>query len=215
MTQAIETRYATLAESCCCLSCGTAAGRVDAEPGQVCVDLGSGRGTDVVRMAERVGPTGHAYGIDITDTMLEKARSLAAKLCLVNATFLKGELEHLPLESASADWLTSNCVLNHAADKSKVWSEIARVLKPGGQFVVSDIYACAPVPDDFRNDPDAVAECWAGAVTRAEYLAAIEAAGLRDVRIVEEGTPYEKGHIDVVSFTIRGRAPAKPAAGVG
>jgi arsenite methyltransferase len=207
MTQAIETRYGELASACCSLSCGGAIAFVHATPGQTCVDLGSGRGTDVMRLAELVRPGGRAYGIDITDQMLETARGRLKKLGLNNATFLRAELDELPLPSASVDWVTSNCVLNHAADKLAVWREIARILRPAGRFVVSDIYALEPVPEQYRNDPEAIAECWAGAITKREYLAAIEAAGLVGVEILEESAAYEKGKVPVVSFTIAGIRP--------
>lgn len=204
-TKAIEERYAGLAESSCCLSCGTAVDLVDAKPGQVCVDLGSGRGNDVIRLAEVVGPKGHAYGIDVTDAMLDKARRTAEKLGVENATFLHGELERLPLPDDAADWVISNCVLNHASDKGAVWREIARVLRPGGRFIVSDIYAVDEIPAAYRNDPAYVAECWAGAVSRAEYLAHVNGAGLLDVAITDESAPYGKGKARVASFTISGR----------
>lgn len=208
MTQAIETRYGALAETSCCLSCGSAVAHIEAQPGQRCLDLGCGRGNDVLRVAERVGVTGHAYGIDITDSMLEKARRTAEKLGVHNVSFLKADLAALPLGDSEVDWVTSNCVLNHAADKPAVWREIARVLKPGGRFVVSDIYAATTIPEEFRNDPEAVAECWAGAVTRAEYLEAIARAGLTNVTVLEESSPYVKGKAEVVSFTISGTRPA-------
>lgn len=204
MTDAITTRYGALAESSCCLSCGSAVQYVEALAGQRSLDLGCGRGNDVLRLAERVGATGHAYGIDITDTMLDKARSTAEKLGVTNATFLKADLTELPLGDAVIDWVTSNCVLNHASDKLAVWQEINRVLKPGGRFVVSDIYSLEPVPEQYRNDPAAVAECWAGAVTKAEYLETIAKAGLVGVSILEESAPYAKGRIAVSSFTISG-----------
>lgn len=206
-TNAIETRYAGLAESSCCLSCGSAVQHISAQPGQTCVDLGSGRGADVMRLAEQVGPDGRAVGIDITDQMLERARKTARKLGVQNADFLHAELEALPLPDGTVDWVTSNCVLNHAADKPQVWREIARILKPGGRFVVSDIYAIDPVPEQYRNDPEAIAECWAGAITRPEYLEAIAQAGLTEVTILEESVPYEKGKVQVSSFTIAGQRP--------
>ncbi len=209
MTNAIEQRYSELAGSDCCLSCGTAATRCEPRPGQVCVDLGSGRGTDVLRLAEAVGPEGHAYGIDMTDAMLDKSRKTADKLGIDNATFVRSGLERLELPDELADWITSNCVLNHAGDKAAVWREIARVLKPGGQFVVSDIYAVGEIAEEYRNDPEAIAECWAGAVSKPEYLEHIAAAGLVDVEIVEESAPYEKGEATVASFTISGRRPRK------
>lgn len=210
MTDAIQARYSTLAESSCCLSCGSAVSHISATPGQVCVNLGSGRGADVLRLAELVGETGHAYGIDITDTMLDKAKRTAEKLGVKNASFLQADLARLPLADAQVDWVTSNCVLNHAPDKPAVWREIARVLKPGGQFVVSDIYAIEPVPEMYRNDPEAIAECWAGAILKSEYLAAIADAGLTDVKILEESAPYEKGKVKVTSFTITGSRSGAP-----
>ncbi len=207
MTDAIEARYSTLAESSCCLSCGSAITHVAADIGQRCLDLGCGRGTDVMRLAQRVGPVGHAYGVDITDSMLDKARRTADKLGVNNVTFLKADLAALPIGDAEVDWVTSNCVLNHADDKRAVWKEIARVLKPGGRFVVSDIYATEPVPEAYRNDPEAVAECWAGAILKSEYLDAIGSAGLTNISILEESAPYEKGKIKVASFTISGTRP--------
>jgi ubiquinone/menaquinone biosynthesis C-methylase UbiE len=204
-TQAIEARYGELATSDCCLSCGTAVGLCDAKPGQVCVDLGSGRGTDVLRLAEVVGPTGHAYGIDVTDAMLDQAQKTAAKLGVTNATFRRGTLEALPLPSDTADWVLSNCVLNHATDKAATWHEIARILRPGGRFVVSDIYAVGDIPDEYRNDPAYVAECWAGAVSRDAYLGHVRGAGFTEIRVVEESAPYEKGKASVASFTVSGR----------
>jgi ubiquinone/menaquinone biosynthesis C-methylase UbiE len=163
----------------------------------------------VLRLAERVAPTGKAYGIDITDGMLEKARKTAEKMGIENASFLRADLESLPLPDASADWVTSNCVLNHADDKPNVWREIARILKPTGRFVVSDIYAVEPVPDVYRTDHAAIAECWAGAISKHDYLAAITAAGLVDVEILEESAPYQKGKATVASFTIAGARPGE------
>jgi len=208
MTQSINQRYSALAESSCCLSCGGAAGHCEPKPGQTCVDLGSGRGTDVLRLAAEVGPTGVVYGIDVADGMLEKARRSAEKVGVKNARFIRSELESLALPDQTADWLISNCTLNHARDKQQVWREIFCVFCKGGHFVVSDIYAVDDIPDEYRNDPDAVAECWAGAIGRDEYLRFIEEAGLTGVRILEESAPYEKGKTRVASFTIAGMRPA-------
>jgi SAM-dependent methyltransferase len=206
----IGQRYTQLAESTCCLSCGGALDFAGLKPGEVGVDLGSGRGNDVLRMAEAVGPQGFAYGIDVSDGMLEKAGKTAAKLGVANAAFLKSEFEHLALPAATADVVISNCAINHAADKPKVWSEIFRVLKPGGRFVVSDIYALAPVPAEYAADPAAVAECWAGAIEKDLYLHILFQTGFEGVRVLEESAPYEKGRIVVSSFTLTG---ARPLAG--
>jgi arsenite methyltransferase len=175
--------------------------------GEVCVDLGSGRGTDVLRMAEDVGPQGFVWGIDISDGMLDLARSTATRLGVSNVRFEKAELEHLPVPSQSVDLVVSNCVLNHASDKSAVWAEIFRILKPGGRFAVSDIYSSLPVPDEFRHDPAAVAECWAGADTRDVYLRTVQDAGLQELSIRDESAPYPKGSIEVASFTLLGAKP--------
>lgn len=204
----INKRYSVLAESTCCLSCGGAINYSNAKPGETCVDLGSGRGTDVLRLAEQVGETGFVFGIDISEGMIEKANKNKEKLGVKNVAFVYSELESIKLESKTADLIISNCTINHATDKQKVWNEIYRILKPGGRFVISDIYSLQPVPDEYRNDPVAVSECWAGAVTKRMYLEQIEEAGLAIVSIAEESAPYQKGKIEVASFTITGKRPA-------
>lgn len=209
----INNRYSGLAESECCLSCGGAINYADPKRGEVCVDLGSGRGTDVLRMAESVGDTGFVFGIDISDGMLEKARRNAEKFKVTNVRFVRSELEKLELPDKVADLVISNCTLNHAADKQSVWNEIHRILKKGGRFVISDIYATAAIADEFRNDPVAVAECWAGSVTRAEYMLHLEKAGFTTIEIIEESAPYTKGKAEVASFTIAGKKTAGCACG--
>ncbi len=202
---AINLRYSELAESSCCLSCGGAIQHAEAEKGEVCVDLGSGRGNDVIRLAEEVGPEGRAIGIDISEGMLKKAERNAEKLGVKNAFFFKSELENLPLDNCSVNLVISNCSINHARDKQAVWNEISRVLVGDGRFVVSDIYSTTEVPEEYRNDPEAVAECWAGSVERGVYLEQLLRAGFSELTILEESQPYEKGKIQVVSWTIRGR----------
>jgi len=201
----INSRYSQLAETECCLSCGGAINYAEPKRGEVCVDLGSGRGTDVLRMAESVGETGFVYGIDISDGMLEKARKNAQKFGATNVSFIRCELEKLELSDKTVDLVISNCTLNHASDKQAVWNEIFRILKKGGRFVVSDIYATAEIADEYRNDPAAVAECWAGSVTRPEYMQQLEKAGFASVEILEESAPYAKGNAEVCSFTIAGK----------
>ena len=198
----IAGRYSVLANDTCCLSCGGAAGKSEAKPNEVCIDLGSGRGTDVLRLAEEVGSGGFVYGVDVTEEMVRKATSTAAKIGVENVQFVMADLEQIPLESDIADLIISNCTLNHVSNKSKVWSEIFRLLKNGGRFVISDIFSSAPVPEEYANDPVAVAECWAGSITKAEYIAIIKNAGFKDFRILEESKPYPKGKIEVSSFTI-------------
>ena len=208
----INNRYSELAESECCLSCGGAINYAEPKTGEVCVDLGSGRGTDVLRMAESVGSTGFVYGIDISDGMLDKARRNAEKFGVTNVSFVRSELEKLELPDKVADLVISNCTLNHAANKQSVWNEIYRILKKDGRFVISDIYATSAIADEYRNDPVAVAECWAGSVTRSEYMQQLEKAGFASVEIIEESAPYAKGNAEVASFTIAGK---KDSCGCG
>jgi ubiquinone/menaquinone biosynthesis C-methylase UbiE len=203
----INKRYSELAESSCCLSCGGALNYAQASEGEVCVDLGSGRGTDVLRLAETVGNDGFVFGIDISEGMINKAASTAEKLGVTNVRFMQSPLEKLNLKDSNADLVISNCTINHSADKQAVWHEIYRILKKGGRFVVSDIYSLKPVPEEFRTNPVAVSECWAGSVTREEYLDQLKNAGFSSVSIIEESTPYEKGKILVSSWTISGKKP--------
>jgi ubiquinone/menaquinone biosynthesis C-methylase UbiE len=204
----INKRYSELAVSECCLSCGGAIDHAEPIEGDICVDLGSGRGNDVIRMAEKSGITGFAYGIDISDGMLDRARQTAKRLGVNNVRFIRSELENLDLPDETANLVISNCTINHAADKHKVWKEIYRILKKGGRFVVSDIYSITRVPEEFRNDPQAIAECWAGAVTRSEYLEQLNSAGFISINIKEESAPYSKGKIQVASWTISGKKPS-------
>ncbi len=205
-TEQIQVRYSILAEDdTCCLSCGGAIDYSKAQSGEVCVDLGSGRGSDVIRLAEEVGETGFAFGVDVSDGMLKKAEKNARKLGVDNVKFIKSELEDIKLHSNTVDLVISNCTINHAKDKFKTWSEIERILKNNGRFVVSDIYSIGEVPEEYRNDPVAVAECWAGATTKKEYLETLNQVGFKNIEIIEESQPYKKGKIEVVSFTIAGK----------
>ncbi len=204
----INKRYSDLAESTCCLSCGGALNYAEAGLNEVCVDLGSGRGTDVLRLAENVGKDGFVYGIDISDGMIQKAISTASRLGISNVDFIQSPLERIKLSDGIADLIISNCTINHATDKQAVWNEVFRILKKGGRFVISDIYASDPVPEEYKNDPVAIAECWAGSVTRDEYLEQLKAAGFSSIRIIEESAPYEKGKVMVSSWTIAGGKPS-------
>lgn len=201
----INKRYNELAASDCCLSCGGALNYAKARPGEFCVDLGSGRGTDAIRLAESVGPEGRVIGIDISEGMIEKASGTAERLGITNAGFIHSNLEKILLKDDMADLIISNCTINHASDKQGVWNEIFRILKKGGRFVISDIYSTRPVPIEYKNDPVAIAECWAGSVTRDEYIRQIENAGFSTIQILEESAPYDKGKIQVASWTITGK----------
>jgi ubiquinone/menaquinone biosynthesis C-methylase UbiE len=170
--------------------------------------LGSGRGTDAIRLAETVGEKGFVYGIDISEGMINKAIKTAERMDIKNIRFINTSLEETRINSNSVDLVVSNCTINHAGDKQKVWNEIYRILKKGGRFVVSDIYALIPVPDEFRNNAEAVAECWAGSVTRNEYLFQLKNAGFEKIQILEESSPYLKGKIEVSGWTISGTKPS-------
>jgi ubiquinone/menaquinone biosynthesis C-methylase UbiE len=200
----INKRYSDLAEAECCLSCGGAIDYSEAKSGEVCVDLGSGQGRDVLRLAELVGDGGFVYGIDVSEGMLEKARRSAAKFNVSNVRFVQSDLEKIALADKTADLVISNCTINHASNKQAVWNEVYRILKNGGRFIVSDIYSTSPIPDEYRNDPVAVAECWAGSITRSEYMDVLKLAGFDSIQILEESLPYAKGKAEVASFTIAG-----------
>jgi arsenite methyltransferase len=204
----INKRYSDLAESTCCLSCGGALNYAEARLDEVCVDLGSGRGTDVLRLAENVGKDGFVYGIDISDGMIQKAIVTANRLGITNVEFIQSPLETIKLNDDVADLVISNCTINHASDKQAVWNEVFRILKKGGRFVISDIYSSDPVPEEYKNDPVAIAECWAGSVTRDEYLEQLKLAGFSSIRIIEESAPYQKGKVMVSSWTIAGNKPS-------
>ena len=164
------------------LGCGNPNLLVDLQPGQVVLDLGSGPGLDVLVSARRVGPTGRAYGLDMTDEMLALARKNAADAGQTNAEFLKGHIEAIPLPDASVDVVISNCVINLSADKDSVLREAFRVLRPGGRFAVADIVLTGPpFPEALRARLDLWASCVAGALTQDDYRAKLERAGFANV----------------------------------
>jgi ubiquinone/menaquinone biosynthesis C-methylase UbiE len=203
----INRRYSDLAETTCCLSCGGAVNHSEAKSNEVCVDLGSGRGTDAIRLAEIVGSEGYVYGIDISEGMIKKSVDTLKRLGISNVEFIQSTLEKINLNSNKADLVISNCTINHSSDKQAVWNEIFRILKPGGRFAISDIYSIKEVPEEYKNDSVAIAECWAGSVTRNEYLEHLHNAGFSSIRIIEESEPYEKGKVLVASWTIAGTKP--------
>jgi arsenite methyltransferase len=203
----INRRYNNLADSTCCLSCGGAVNHSEAKSNEVCVDLGSGRGTDVIRLAEIVGSGGYVYGIDISEGMINKSVDTSKRLGISNVEFIHSTLEKINLKSNRADLVISNCTLNHSTDKQAVWNEIFRILKPGGRFAISDIFSVNQIPDEYKNDPVAIAECWAGSVTRIEYLEHLQNAGFASINIIEESEPYEKSKVMVCSWTLAGIKP--------
>lgn len=204
---AIVERYDKLSGQDCCLSCGKALSFAPIRPGDTCVDLGSGQGHDALRMAIMTGPEGFVYGVDISDGMMETAKQNASKLKFDHVAFIKCPLEEINLNTEQVDVLISNCTINHSLNQAGVWKEIARILKPGACFVVSDIYAIETIPEEYANDPVSVSECWAGAVTKDKYIEHMITAGLTGLEILEESLPYDKGKVQVASFTVRGIKP--------
>ena len=176
---------ATLPESAvlASLGCGNPTALATLSEGDVVLDLGSGGGIDVLLSAQRVGPTGKAYGLDMTDEMLELARSNAAKAGATNVEFLKGTIEQIPLPDNSVDVIISNCVINLSADKSQVLREAFRVLKPGGRFAVSDVVVRGELPPKVRRDMELWVGCVAGALEENEFKALLDSAGFVDADI--------------------------------
>jgi SAM-dependent methyltransferase len=175
------------------LGCGNPTALAEIKEGEVVLDLGSGGGVDVFLAANRVGPEGSVIGIDMTDEMLDRARETAAKHGYRNVDFRKGDIEAMPVEDASVDLVVSNCVINLAYDKLKVFKEAFRVLKPRGRILISDIVTEGEIPDDVRASFEAWAGCIAGALERTEYLDTIRKAGFTDIRIVREHAYSESG----------------------
>jgi arsenite methyltransferase len=165
------------------LGCGNPTALAQLNAGETVLDLGSGGGIDVLLSAKRVGPTGKAYGLDMTDEMLALARENQRKSGIENAEFLKGEIEHIPLPDNSVDVIISNCVINLSADKDRVLDEAFRVLKPGGRFAVSDVVVHGEVPQKIRESMLLWVGCIAGALQDEEYSAKLAAAGFEDIDI--------------------------------
>ncbi len=165
------------------LGCGNPTALAELKPGEIVLDLGSGGGIDVLLSAKRVGPTGKAYGVDMTDEMLALARENQKKAGVQNVEFLKGTIENIPLPENSVDVIISNCVINLSADKDRVMREAFRVLKPGGRFAVSDVVVRGEVPADIRKSMELWVGCMAGALEEAEYLQKLQAAGFTSAHV--------------------------------
>lgn len=165
------------------LGCGNPTALAQLNPGEVVLDLGSGGGIDVLLSARRVGPTGFAFGLDMTDEMLQLAERNKREAGLKNVGFLKGQIEEIPLPTESVDVVISNCVINLSADKGQSLREAFRVLRPGGRFAVSDVVAQGDLPDDLRQDMEAWVGCVAGALEEQEYRRLLAEAGFTDISI--------------------------------
>jgi arsenite methyltransferase len=194
------------------LGCGNPTAVAELHPGERVLDLGSGGGIDVLLSAKRVGPTGRAFGIDMTDEMLALAQRNAAEAGATNVEFLKGHIEALPLPAASIDVVISNCVINLAADKAAVFAEIARVLRPGGRIGITDIVAEDALTLDQRAERGSYAGCIAGALSVSEFRSGLEAVGLADISITPSHTVTE----GMISAIVKATKPAdsRPRVGV-
>jgi ubiquinone/menaquinone biosynthesis C-methylase UbiE len=188
--EAVRERYASIAdaatrsdETLVSLGCGNPTAVAALDPGEVVLDLGSGGGIDVLLSAMRVGPTGRAYGLDMTDEMLELARRNQRQAGIENVEFLKGTIEDVPLPDGSIDVIISNCVINLSGDKPSVFREAARVLRPGGRFAVSDVIADPDMDEATKRDMAEWTGCIAGALTEEEFRRELKAAGFEDVEV--------------------------------
>jgi arsenite methyltransferase len=173
------------------LGCGNPTAVAELHEGETVLDLGSGGGIDVLLSARRVGPTGKAYGLDMTDEMLELAQENQRKAGVENVEWLRGTIEEIPLADASVDVVISNCVINLSADKQKVIAEAARVLKPGGRFAVTDVIADEDMDEATRRDMQQWTGCIAGALTGAEFERGLGAAGFEDIEVRETHRVHE------------------------
>jgi len=180
------------------LGCGVPTAVADLHEGETVLDLGSGAGADVLISARRVGPSGRAIGLDMTDEMLELARANARQAGVKNAEFLEGYIEDIPLPDGSVDVVISNCVINLSADKRTVLAEAARVLRPGGRFAVSDVIADPDMDEATRADMQQWTGCVAGALTREEFEEALADAGLTDIEIRETHRVHEHASSAIV-----------------
>jgi SAM-dependent methyltransferase len=201
------------------LGCGNPLAYAGLKHGEVVLDLGSGAGIDCFLAAREVGPTGRAIGVDMTASMVEKARANAAKTGVANVEFRLGEIEHLPVADSSVDVIISNCVVNLSPEKAQVFRDALRVLKPGGRMLISDLVLTRPLTPEMRNSVDLYVGCVAGASLKDEYLGLMREAGFADVEVVAE-TGYSVGQEllqpgsaeadafhSVVSAKIRARKP--------
>ena len=185
------------------------------KPGETVLDLGSGGGIDVLLSAKRVGPTGKAYGLDMTDDMLALARENQRKAGIENVEFLKGEIEHIPLPDNSVDVIISNCVINLSADKDKVLGEALRVLKPGGRLAVSDVVVRGEVPDEVRRSMELWVGCIAGALEEMDYVKKLAKAGFDAIDIeptriysIEDARQFLAGEgldVDAIAPQVEGK----------
>ncbi len=209
-----ESSEVPLAARLASLGCGNPTALAELKPGEVVLDLGSGGGIDVLLSARRVGPTGKAYGLDMTDEMLALARENQAKAGATNVEFLKGDIEHIPLPDSSVDVIISNCVVNLSADKDQVLREAFRVLKPGGRWAISDIVVRGEMPDAIRANSELWSSCVSGALEENDYRAKLAAAGFAGIDLeptrIYAADDIAPGAVDglFASMFVRARKPS-------
>ena len=182
------------------LGCGNPTALAELKPGEIVLDLGSGGGIDVILSARRVGPTGKAYGLDMTDEMLALAEENKRKSGLANVEFLRGEIEHIPLPANAVDVIISNCVINLSGDKDRVLQEAFRVLKPGGRFAVSDVVVRGEVPPAIRKSMELWVGCIAGALSEDDYRSKLAAAGIYRHRRGSHTRLWRRGRANLPRF---------------
>jgi arsenite methyltransferase len=202
------------------LGCGNPLAHAALRPGETVLDLGAGAGVDCFLAARETGPAGRVIGVDMTPSMLEKARANAAKTGTTNVEFRLGEIEHLPVADASVDCIISNCVVNLSPDKPQVFREALRALKPGGRMLLSDLVLTRPLSREMQQDVALYVGCIAGAALKDDYLAMIRQAGFAEVTVVEErgytvgldtlpaGSLQREAFASVVSVKVRARRPS-------
>ena len=188
------------------LSCGGNLTYLALRQGEKVLDLGCGRGTETIQAAELISPTGFAWGIDLTPVMIKAAKDQAREAGVDNVEFLLSSIEQIPFATGSINALISNCAINHVADKLSVYSEIYRVLSPGGRFVISDIMTNKPLPQAIKEDPEAIAACFGGAITVKEYEEVLGSAGFLEIEIFKV-RHYSKNGYDMISRTFQGKKP--------
>ncbi len=183
------------------LGCGNPTAVASLKEGDVVLDLGSGAGFDAFLAAKKVGSTGRVIGVDMTDEMLEKAGENALKAGYTNVEFKKGDIENLPIADSSVDVIISNCVINLAPDKEKVFQEAFRVLKPGGKLMVSDTVLLKPLPEELKNDKDLLIGCVSGAILKEDYLELMHRAGFANIQIHKETPAFLEDYGLSITFS--------------
>jgi len=183
------------------LGCGNPTAIASLKEGEVVLDLGSGAGFDAFLASPKVGKSGKVIGVDMTDEMLEKARENAEKGSFTNVEFKKGDIEELPIEDNSIDAIISNCVINLAPNKEKVFKEAYRVLKTGGRLMVSDVVLVKPLPDEVKNDKELLVGCVSGAILKQDYLNLLKKAGFKDITIHKETPAFLEDYAVSITYS--------------